>query len=281
MIAWAAAIAASLMYGAASVLQAFAARRASGPKVLVSPLYLAGLALDGIAWLTSLVALTEVPLFAVESVLAGSLVITVLLARVFLAARLRRIDWIAIAVIIGSLVVLSLGAGTQPAAAAPTWFGWAMVAAAAAVAGSVAALYRAGHPIALSVAAGLGYGGAAVAARGTSGFAGLSAKGVAGSIGVDGIGTLLGALWQPTIAAIILFAAAGALAFARALERGNVGSVTAVCWVFEVVAPGVAGVVLLGDTVRHGWQAPVIGGLVLALVGCVILARSPAQRAAS
>ena len=60
-------------YGIGSVLQAAAAARASGPAVLRHPAYLAGLTCDAVAWLASLAALRSLPLFVVQSLLAGEL----------------------------------------------------------------------------------------------------------------------------------------------------------------------------------------------------------------
>ena len=85
-----AALAAAVGYGSGSVLQASATRHRSGLRVLLQPLYLAGLVLDLLGWLLSLVALRSLPLFAVQSLLAGSLVVTVVLARVMLGVRLQR-----------------------------------------------------------------------------------------------------------------------------------------------------------------------------------------------
>lgn len=82
-----AAVAGMMAYGIATVLQAAGAKRAHGVAVLGQPLYLLGTGLDAAAWLASVVALQQLPLFAVQAVLAGSLGVTVVLARVFLGAR--------------------------------------------------------------------------------------------------------------------------------------------------------------------------------------------------
>ena len=54
--------------------------------------------------------------------------------------------------------------------------------------------------------------------------------------------------------------------------------VTAILIVAEVTVPGLAGIVLLGDSVRPGWWAAMSAGLVLAVAGVVVLAGSPAQQ---
>ena len=80
---------------------------------LRSPLYLGGLGCDGVAWLLSLLALRRLPTFAVQSLLAGSLALTVLLARVFLGvAAARAGDTAAVLLLVAALAVVG-GSGTE------------------------------------------------------------------------------------------------------------------------------------------------------------------------
>lgn len=65
---------------------------------LRQPLYLAGVGVDLLAWLLSVAALRTLPVYQVQAVLAGSLAVTVVAARVVLGARLRRVDVAAVAV---------------------------------------------------------------------------------------------------------------------------------------------------------------------------------------
>lgn len=174
-IAYLSAIGGMLSYGVASVVQAHAALSATGIDIVKHPAYLTGIALDGLAWVLSLVALGSLPLFAVQSMLAGSLAVTMILAAGVLKIPLTRRDWWAIGVVTCGLLALGI---------------------------------------------------------------------------------------------------AGAVLYARALE---VGTATAVLWVIEVVVPGLLGVVLLGDCVRPGFLALALGGVLAAIVGCVVLARSRTQ----
>ena len=118
-LALGAALLAALGYAVASVLQAVGVRDGASPRDLVrSPLYLTGLGADGISWLLSLLALRRLPAFAVQALLAGSLAITVLLARLLLRAVLRRRDVAAVAVMVGALAVVGGAGREQPAPAA-------------------------------------------------------------------------------------------------------------------------------------------------------------------
>ena len=67
-----AAVGASVAYGVATLLQAVGARRAGGLAALRQPAVLGGLALDGAAFLVSLLAFARLPLFVVEAVIAAT-----------------------------------------------------------------------------------------------------------------------------------------------------------------------------------------------------------------
>src|SRR4029453_17042871 len=96
-------IVAALGYGVGAVLQAVGARRSNsrGDDGIVTmarqPVFLLGLLADFGSWLISRFALHSLPLFAVQTILAGSLAVTVLLARVGLGALLvprEKIAWV-------------------------------------------------------------------------------------------------------------------------------------------------------------------------------------------
>lgn len=59
--------------GTGSVLRAIGTARATGLAVLRQPTYVAGLACDVLALVASLLALRQLPLFAVQALLAGAL----------------------------------------------------------------------------------------------------------------------------------------------------------------------------------------------------------------
>src|SRR5690606_41137510 len=98
--------------------------------------------------------------------------------------------------------------------------------------------------------------------------------------GAHASGGLLDTILQPLSLAIVQGGAAGALAYLRALERGGVGPVAATVSVVEVLVPGVAGLVVLGDVVRDGWAVAAVVATVAAVGGCVGLGSSPRDLAA-
>ncbi|MBB2900689.1 drug/metabolite transporter (DMT)-like permease [Kineococcus radiotolerans] len=257
----AAAVLAACGYAAGSVLQASGVRRTGGggPRGLVrSPLYLGGLGADGVAWLLSLLALRRLPAFAVQSLLAGSLALTVLLARAVLGSRLRARDTAAVAVLVAALAVVG-GAGTeQPSPAVGGAVGLGLCTGAGAVLLALVLLRRSGSST-QAVLAGLGFSVAALGAR---------------------VVTVPDERWrvvlEPVAWAVVAAGVAGTLGYAAALERGPVGTATALLWSVEVVVPAVAGVALLGDAVRPGWTTAAAVALVVVVACSVVLAGSPA-----
>ena len=262
MWALAAALAGALGYGAGSVLQAAGAARAHGPALLWHPAFLAGLTLDGFAWLASLVAVRQLPLFAVQSILAGSIAVTVVLASVFLGTGLGVRQWIAIAGVLIGLIGVATASGLQSAQAPPNNFAMFAIIGLGAVVALSALLYRRHAPLSMAVLAGVAFSGAAICAR-----------------ALDGSGDWQRLVSQPVVWAVLGFAVVGMVAYARSLETGAVGTVTSILWVVEVVVAGAIGVLVLGDTVRPGWLGTAIGGVALAVGACVVLAAGLTQDA--
>lgn len=248
-------------YGIGSVLQGIGASRASGPMVMRQPAYLAGLSLDGVAWLSSLVALRFLPVYAVQSLLAGSLAVTVLVVRLISGVPMRRRDIAAVVVIVLALATVAGAAGRQSPQDPPAAFGVTLVLSLAALVVVLALTYPQGHAVVLAALAGCAFSGAA-----------LSTRAIHAS---PGHWTVV--LHQPLALAVLGFGIVGTVAYARSLETGAVGTVTAVLWVVEVALPAGVGVLVLQDGVRPGWLVPALAGGAAALAACCVLATSPAQ----
>ena len=258
-------------YAAASILQSVGARRSTGTvRTLGHPLYLIGTACDVLAWAGSMIALRELAVYLVESVLAGSLAVTVVAARLFLKSRLRKRDVAATVVSVAALTVLAMSAGPQESVAASSgpWLWFCVAALVTAVIGWGSA--KIGSPGVVAAVAGLSFGGAALAVRALS----LPAQ------PMEHVGaTALAVVTEPLVAALVTFAATGMLLYTHALQHGQVGPVTAVLWIAEVIAPSAVALVLLGDTVRPGWElAAAVAGMVT-VGAAVMLATAPANSA--
>ncbi|GMA21197.1 hypothetical protein MM440_01820 [Arsenicicoccus piscis] len=262
--AFLAALGATALYGIASVLQGFAARRASGPAVVRHPAYLLGILADLLAWALSLVAMVWLPLFVVQSMLAGSLAVAVVIGWPVLHLALRRQDWLGVALATAGLALVALCAGPESTVRPAAWF---VPALAVALAVLVVAGLVGYSRLPAVVLAGIAGGGFAVAA--------LAGRALMGG----GLSVSLELLVSPLAWMVCVGGGLGTLLYARALERGSFGGTTAVLWVVESIVPGVVGLVALGDTVRAGWGAPAAAGVALSVAGCVVLALSPTQEA--
>jgi drug/metabolite transporter (DMT)-like permease len=270
-VALALAVAAAVAYGLASVLQSVGARRTAGAlDTLRQPVYLAGVGLDLIAWLLSLVALRTLPVYEVQSVLAGSLAVTVLAARIGLRSRLRGVDTAAVLATVLALTVIALAAGDQQTPTLGSITRWVLALGPLPVAGFGWLAARRRHAGLTAVAGGLAFGGAALCARAVTVPAAIWHR--LGPALVE-VGS------DPLSYALAGYGVAGLVLYAHALEHGAVGPVTALLWITEVVAPAAAGLALLGDTIRTGWLAGAYLALAVTVGAAVVLASAPAQPA--
>ncbi|GID26872.1 hypothetical protein [Paractinoplanes brasiliensis] len=260
----------SLCYATASILQAVGARRSRGTaQTMAHPLYLAGIFFDILAWVGAIIALQQLAVYVVESILAGSLALTVLGARIWLGSRLRRRDSAAILVTIVSLTFLAFSAAPQHEVHTPGELRFALCGAAAAMVlvGYGAVKVDAPGGV-IAACAGLSLGGAALVGRSLPIPAGASA-GETGLILVT----------EPLTAALLVFAGTGMTLYAHALQHGDVGPVTAIHWTAEVMAPSIVAVAFLGDTVRDGWLLPAGIACACTVGAAIVLATAPATHA--
>jgi hypothetical protein len=258
------ALVATVLNSVAGLLESDATRHVYPGRSLVRrPRYLGGLVVDGLGWACTVVALRYLAVFVVQAVLGGAIALTAIGAHVVYGSTLRRVDRLACAACVVGLAMVAGSAGAERPAD-PSWSAMLVLIAVAVVLGvGLAAAWAADVAWSLALLAGLGFGASSVAVRT-----------VHRSVGDDPL-TLLEA---PPIYLVVVFGALGLIAYSRALVRGSLARVTAILLVTEVTVPGVVGIVLLGDSVRRGWWGVMIAGLVVAVVGVVVLAGSPAQR---
>jgi drug/metabolite transporter (DMT)-like permease len=257
-------VVAAASYGTGAVLQSKGAQHSATPGVRGLALtmrqgwYLAGLACDLLGWLLTIYAVKHLPLFAVHTTLAGSVAVTVVLARIFLHAPLRRVDGLAVVLVLTGLVLVGLAAES---AAEP---GGGSLARVVLAVGLV--------PVALL---------ALVAVRTERPIVAASTAGLLFSLGAAAVRTLdlsdapLGLFGQPTAWAVPLYLGAGLVVHARSLQHGNVGPVTASLWATEVLVASMTGYLLFDDSVRPGTLPWAITGMVLALGATLHLALVP------
>ncbi|MDQ1424016.1 MAG: hypothetical protein QOD72_1514 [Acidimicrobiaceae bacterium] len=262
-------IVASVIYGASMVLQSIGVHRSEGrskpfgrlPPAMRHPAFLAGLLLDLMAWLLSRIALHELAVFVVQSILAGSLAVTVIGAELFLHAPVQRRDHVAVAVALGGLVLVGLAAGPQEIHAVPRFFEFFVVLGAPMIAAVGVLSLRHSHHALGGVLGGLALGGSSLAAR---------------TIHVDSFLTFIR---DPILWALLAYSLIGLFLVTRALEQGRVGPVSATMWTAEIVPATVIGFVVLGDHARHGYAFVALAGVALTVAATVALALSPTTEA--
>jgi drug/metabolite transporter (DMT)-like permease len=268
LLALTCALIANLSYGFGTVLQAAGARRASTAQHLDVMLfarlgrqlpYLAGLALDAVGFVASIVALRTLPLFVVQSAIAGSIGVTALTAVVVFGFHLRRSDVVAIAVLLGGLVLLGASAHGQHAAHLSRPGRWLLLFGVVVVAAGGVVAARMKDPkggIGLAACAGFGFTGTAIAAR---------------TLHVPKSAWHLA--FEPVAIALVLYGICGMLMFASALQRNSVTATSAVMFAVEAVVPSIVGLAALGDRTRAHFEIVAVLGFGLTIGASLALAR--------
>jgi drug/metabolite transporter (DMT)-like permease len=268
LVALGCALVANVAYGFGTVLQAAGARRASTAGHLDVMLfthlarqlpYVAGLGLDAVGFLASLVALRTLPLFVVQAAVAGSIGVTALSAVFVFGFRLRASDIVAIIVLIAGLGLLGASARGQQAAHLSHLGGWLLLAGVAAVAIGGVLAARLADPrggIGLAACAGFGFTGTAIAAR---------------ALHVPT--TWWHLAFEPVAIALVLYGACGMLMFASALQRGAVTATSAVMFAVQTIVPSIVGLAALGDRTRPHFQIIAALGFGLTVGASLTLAR--------
>jgi drug/metabolite transporter (DMT)-like permease len=268
-VSWglAGALIACLCYGVATVFQAMGARRVEGsegvdPRLLMRVLgslpFLLGTAMDAFGLIFNLFALRKLPLFEVQGIVNTNLAVTAVFAGLLLNIHLMRRDKVAVAAVVGGLVLLGLAAGPEGTGTFSVTGRWALLgvslllAATALVLGNV---YKSAHPALLGTVAGFLFGVFGLAVR------------ILPSVEPAKLVT------DPAAYAAIIASATGFLFFTTALQRGSVNATAAALVVGETAVPALIGVTLLGDSARPGYGVVGVFGFLLAVGGALALAR--------
>jgi len=261
---------AAVAYGVATIAQAVGVRRLGGlaaqadwrDKGRAGLPYAIGLGLDGIGFLASIGALRSLPLFLVQSAVAGSVAVTALLARVFLRAQLSRTEVAAIGATMLGLVLLAVSAHEGSGKALSADARWLLLAGAPVLAAVVVGAMRlrddGAASTVLAASCGLGFG-----------FVGIAAR----TIVVPH--HLVKALTDPSLWSILGYGAVSIVAYGLALHRGRVTTVAAITFAVETLVPAVIGLLWLGDAVRvHLVPVASIGFFATVAVSIALAARA-------
>jgi hypothetical protein len=236
---------------------------ASIRRLVVSPLYLSGVALDALGFGCMIVALHWLPLFLVQCAAASSVGVTALVGRRVLGTVLGRPSVIALGVLGLGLVLLASGAKAEQATAVTRSAQWWLVITTApvVVAGAIALRRAVGAP-------GRHHAGGILAAISGVSFAGT---GVASRILSDAH-SVRSVLTAPAAYALAIFGVAGMAFFAAALQRTPVTIATAALFGVETLTASAVGLLALGDSTRPGFVVPAALGFVVTLASALFLA---------
>lgn len=273
---------AAVAYGVSTVLRAVGARqvavkeRDAGGRALemgtrpsagstgaamTDPTFMLGTLMLVVGFAGGAVAARFLPLFLAQAIVSANLVVTALLGTIMLNITLHTRDWVAIYIVVLSLVMLGVSAVPQADNRGTDAFHWAILLASIVL--SVLALlsvYCLGKasPIVGGAMAGLLYGMIAVAVRVLRGLdypfdmVAMLADPAAWSIAICGVSSF----WVQTVA----------------LQTGAVNGVTAVLVVGETLLPSAVGVIWLGDSARPDLVWLAIVGFIGSVIGAVLVA---------
>jgi drug/metabolite transporter (DMT)-like permease len=267
LLGFCAALAAAVLFGSASIVQATAVRRIPRSaglstrlviELLGQPLFLIAMAMNLVGFSLHLVALRSIPLFLAQAGIAASLAVTALLAVRVHDDRLERADWAAVAGTCVGLALLAASSGSVGDETASGTFIVGLYAALAVLAtgGFLASrMQGAVSTELLGLLAGFGFAGVSVSARVLPGLAPA---------------TVVAA---PSAYALAVSGALAFLLYSVALQRGSVTGATAPMIVSQTVTPAAVGVLLLHDGIRPGWIPIAAIGFVVTGLGALQLAR--------
>ena len=260
------AILASLGSGIGSAVEAFGVRRAAasgkrpgdlGP-LLHQPIYFAGLTVDLLGFVFSVIALQLLPLFLVQAIVASSVGVTAVIVAIS-GRPLGRPAWVALCASLGGLVLLAVSSQPHDGGTLAVGWQWLLLGMCLPLAGLGAFAMRlkgTWSAVLLAFAAGLSFACVAVSAR-----------------CLDLPEPAWRVLLEPTIWSIVVNGILGTVLFALALQRGKVTVVAAVSFTTNTVLPAAIGILFLGDHVRSGYMAVATAGFLIAVSGAIALAQ--------
>jgi drug/metabolite transporter (DMT)-like permease len=221
--------------------------------------------MDFLAFLCTAGALRVLPVFAVQAVVGGAIALTALVGAWLVGARMPTAMRAAIVGCLFGLVLVAASAGPEQPPSRQQGVDLVLLGAWLVLAVGVLVLRQGKRAWPLAAVSGVGFGGIALSIRAAHVQTGESLDPV-----------LL--LTQPSTYLIAGFWIIGMIGHVAALGRGDVGAVTAVYTVAQVLVPGLVGILLLGDAVRPGWWWVMVLGLTAAVAGSVVIARTPPLR---
>jgi drug/metabolite transporter (DMT)-like permease len=229
-------------------------------KLRTNRAYLIGIILDLIAWMLTLFAVHNLPLFLVQPIIACSVMITIVIEHFLLKHRFK-LKFIAyVILILLGLIMLALVSTQQKSSTIASTTKWFIVFGPLILAdiGSLFIKIQKHYgSFILAAFSGLAFGGVSVAGR---------------AIVFSHPYTHI--LSNPLFWAIIAYGLVAILFFTIALQRETATTVNATMIAFETIVPIIIGLTLLGDHPKNNLWIVVVIGVVLTFSGTILIAIS-------
>ena len=269
LLAFLAAFGCALFNGAAAILEKVGVGKeqpvtSSHPgllwKLRNNPPYLIGIVLDLLAWLLTLFAVHNLPLFVVEPIIACSVIVTVLIEYFLFSYRLS-LKFLAylLAIVVG-LVLLTIVATPERATTISYATRWAIILTLLilAVIGSLfCTIQKRYATFIIAAISGLAFGGVAIAGR-----------------AIVFSHPYFHLIYNPLLWVIAGYGLLGILFFTIALQRASATVVNATMIACETLFPIFIGLIFLGDHPRDNLWALVALGITFTFSGTILIAIS-------
>jgi drug/metabolite transporter (DMT)-like permease len=220
--------------------------------------YLAGVGLDLLAWVLTLFAVHNLPLFLVQPIIACSVLVTLLIEHYFFGRRFsNKFVYSAGAILVGLVLLASVSTPERAVSIAHGLRLWIILLplAIAAIGSVVAAVQDKYATFILAGLSGVAFGGVSIAGRAIV-FSHPYAH----------------ILTNYLVWAIVGYGLCGILFFTIALQRASASAVNATMIACETLFPIIMGLVFLGDHPTHKLWLVVIIGIVCTFSGTIFIA---------
>lgn len=225
-----------------------------------NPAYMFGTALQTVGWVLGLVALRILPVFLVQSILAGSIVVTAFAEKIFMRQVFSRYIYLSIMVILGGLVLVSLIAepGRLHVQDSALILGIELAPAAILAFGLVAIFIKNRlSPIALAVLSGAAFGGTALVGR-----------------IIQYPTPFWHVLASPLLWVLFAYGLVGQYLMTVALQRASSTMINALMILTGTLGPTLVSLFLFNEAATPNDELFVIFGSVLIVCGSILIARS-------
>jgi hypothetical protein len=238
----------SICYGVATILEQVAAKRQENidslhpihiVKLIKQTPYVLGIVLDLVGWALFLITARTLPLFLTLSFVVLSLVVTAIIARIFLSIQISYKEKFAMALIVISIVVLGIIAQPSMTYSVNKYFILLLEVGPLPIALLSVFILKAHDKrhklLMLSGVAGVSFGATGLISR-ISNFTGFELRNI----------------FHIIILSLLAYGAIGLVTLSAALQEGNVNRVNSIVYTSELVLPSLLGMIFLNDKVKQG-----------------------------